>query len=82
MAKKLTEGEKRCLEDYNAYKKEMEQKGMIFSGTSPDGNLVEIVEIKEHPYFIAAQFHPEFKSRPDRPQPLFVGLIKNAKNRM
>ena len=52
---------------------------MIFSGTSPDGNLVEIVEIKEHPYFIAAQFHPEFKSRPDRPQPLFVGLIKMQK---
>ena len=52
---------------------------MVFSGTSPDGNLVEIVEIKEHPYFIAAQFHPEFKSRPDRPQPLFVGLISAAK---
>ena len=52
---------------------------MTFSGTSPDGNLVEIVEIKNHPYFIAAQFHPEFKSRPDRPQPLFVGLLKAGK---
>ena len=81
-SKEISERHRHRYEFNNAYKKEMEQKGMIFSGTSPDGNLVEIVEIKEHPYFIAAQFHPEFKSRPDRPQPLFVGLIKNAKNRM
>ena len=52
---------------------------MICSGTSPDGKLVEIVEIPSHPYFIASQFHPEFKSRPDRPGPLFVGLVKAAK---
>lgn len=54
----------------------MEEAGLTISGTSPDGKLVEIVEIKDHPYFIAAQFHPEFKSRPDRPAPLFVGLVK------
>lgn len=54
----------------------MEEAGLTISGTSPDGKLVEIVEIKDHPYFIASQFHPEFKSRPDRPAPLFVGLIK------
>ena len=46
---------------------------------SPDGNLVEMVEIKNHPYFIASQFHPEFTSRPDKPHPLFAGLIKAAK---
>ena len=51
----------------------------MISGTSPDGLLVEIVELKNHPYFIAGQFHPEFKSRPDRPAPLFVGLIEAAK---
>ena len=57
----------------------MEKAGLIISGTSPDGTLVEMVEIKDHPFFIAGQFHPEFKSRPDRPSPLFVGLIKVAK---
>ena len=53
---------------------------MNFSGTSPDGSLVEIIELKNHPYFIASQFHPELKSRPDKPQPLFVGLLKAAIN--
>ena len=77
----ISERHRHRYEFNNDYKKEMEQKGMVFSGTSPDGNLVEIVEIKDHPYFIAAQFHPEFKSRPDRPQPLFVGLVEAAKNR-
>ncbi len=51
----------------------------MISGTSPDGLLVEMVELKSHPYFIAGQFHPEFKSRPDRPGPLFVGLVEAAK---
>ena len=58
----------------------MEQAGLIASGTSPDGSLVEIVEFKNHPFFIASQFHPEFKSRPDRPAPLFVELVKASKN--
>lgn len=48
-------------------------------GTSPDGKLVEIVEYNKHPFFIGTQFHPEFKSRPDNPHPLFVGFIKAAK---
>ena len=78
-AEEISERHRHRYEFNNDYKKEMEQRGMTFSGTSPDGNLVEIVEIKNHPYFIAAQFHPEFKSRPDRPQPLFVGLIFSAK---
>lgn len=78
-AEEISERHRHRYEFNNDYKKEMEQRGMTFSGTSPDGNLVEIVEIKNHPYFIAAQFHPEFKSRPDRPQPLFVGLLKAGK---
>ena len=49
---------------------------MIFSGTSPDGRLVEMIELKDHPYYVGVQFHPEFQSRPTRPHPLFSGLIK------
>ena len=62
----------------NAYREEFEAAGMVFSGTSPDGNLVEIVEISEHPFFVASQFHPEFISRPDRPQAIFNGFIGAA----
>ncbi|SDJ75350.1 CTP synthase [Salimicrobium halophilum] len=59
----------------NHYREEMEEKGFQFSGTSPDGRLVEIIEVKDHPWFVASQFHPEFKSRPTRPQELFNGFI-------
>ena len=66
--------------EYNIkYKEQLENAGLICSGVSPDGKLVEIVEYKNHPYFIASQFHPELKSRPNRPAPLFVGLVKAAK---
>jgi CTP synthase len=51
---------------------------MILSGQSPDGRLVEIVELRDHPWFVASQFHPEFKSRPERPHPLFDGFIATA----
>ena len=57
----------------------MENNGLMISGTSPDEKLVEIVELNNHPYFVGCQFHPEFKSRPDKPAPLFVGLVKAAK---
>ncbi|WP_285754955.1 CTP synthase [Parageobacillus sp. G301] len=60
----------------NQYRQIMEQHGFVFSGTSPDGRLVEIIELKDHPWFVAAQFHPEFTSRPTRPQPLFRDFIK------
>lgn len=60
----------------NEYRQQMEEKGFIFSGTSPDGRLVEIVELKDHPWFLASQFHPEFTSRPTRPQPLFKEFIR------
>ena len=51
---------------------------MLLSGQSPDGRLVEIVELKDHPWFVASQFHPEFKSRPERPHPLFDGFVATA----
>jgi CTP synthase len=60
----------------NEYRQVMEQAGFVFSGTTPDGRLVEIIEIKEHPWFVASQFHPEFTSRPTRPQPLFRDFVR------
>jgi hypothetical protein len=51
---------------------------MLLSGQSPDGRLVEIVELKDHPWFVASQFHPEFKSRPERPHPLFDGFVATS----
>ena len=72
----ILERHRHRFEYNNAYREEMEKNGLVVSGTSPDGKLVEIVEIKEHPYFIACQFHPEFKSRPDKPAKLFVNLVK------
>ena len=78
----ITERHRHRYEYNNKYKEEMETAGLICSGTSPDGKLVEMVELNKHPYFIAGQFHPEFKSRPNRPQPLFTGLIKAAKNKI
>lgn len=60
----------------NHYRQEMEKAGFTFSGTSPDGRLVEIIEVKDHPWFVASQFHPEFTSRPTRPQPLFRDFIE------
>jgi len=62
----------------NAYREALEKGGMVLSGQSPDGRLVEIVELKDHPWFVASQFHPEFRSRPDRPHPLFDGFVKAA----
>jgi CTP synthase len=59
----------------NGYRDALSQAGMVFSGTSPDGRLVEIAELKDHPFFIGSQFHPEFKSRPLRPHPLFRGFV-------
>ena len=61
------------------YKKRFEDKGMLFSGLSPDNKLPEIIELKDHPWFIGVQFHPEFKSRPLSPHPLFSSFIKAAK---
>ena len=62
------------------YKEKFEKNGMIFSGLSPDGLLPEIIELKNHPWFVGVQFHPEFKSRPLAPHPLFSSFIKASKN--
>ena len=58
------------------YHKILEDNGMVISGMSPDGKLVEYIELPDHPYYTATQSHPEFNSRLDKPHPLFVGLIK------
>ena len=76
---KISERHRHRYEYNNEYKERLEEAGLICSGTSPDGKLVEIVEYRNHPYFIAGQFHPELKSRPNKPAPLFVGLVKSAK---
>ncbi len=65
----------------NAYRDQFEARGMLFAGTSPDGRLIEIVELPEHPWFVAVQFHPEFKSKPTAAQPLFAGFIAAALER-
>jgi CTP synthase len=59
----------------NNYRARFEESGFVFSGNSPDKRLVEFIEIADHPYWVATQAHPEFKSRPDRPHPLFRELI-------
>jgi CTP synthase len=64
----------------NEYRESLEEKGLIISGTSPDDFLVEIVEIKDHPWFLGCQFHPEFKSRPNRAHPIFVSFMQATLN--
>lgn len=65
----------------NRFRSEFEKAGMVFSGLSPDGRLVEIVELKDHPFMVGTQFHPEFLSRPNRPHPLFVGFLQAVAKR-
>ena len=62
----------------NDYRDRLSEAGMVFSGTSPDGRLVEIVELPDHPFFVASQFHPEFQSQPFKPHPLFEAFIRAA----
>ena len=77
----ISERHRHRYEFNNKYKKLFEEKGMIFSGIYPKKQLVEMVEVKKHPYFIAVQFHPEFKSKPDKAHPLFRDFIKAALNK-
>ena len=72
----ISERHRHRYEFNNAFKDPLEEKGLVISGTSPDGELVEIVEIKDHPWFLGCQFHPEFKSRPMDPHPLFKEFIR------
>lgn len=78
-AKEVTERHRHRYEVNQKYKKDITAGGLIISGTSPDGKLVEYVEAGDHPYFLATQAHPEFRSRPNRPHPMFVGLIRAVK---
>jgi CTP synthase len=79
----ISERHRHRYEVNNAYRPVLAAGGLVFSGTSPEGDLVEIIELPQnlHPFFIAVQFHPEFKSRPTRPHPLFAGLIAMALER-
>ncbi len=77
-AEVIYERHRHRFEVNNRYRQTLEAAGMLLSGTSPDGRLVEIVELRDHPWFVASQFHPEFKSRPERPHPLFHGFVATA----
>ncbi len=72
----ITERHRHRYEFNNHYRERLEAKGLVLSGVSPDNRLVEVVELKDHPWFVAAQYHPEFKSRPEKAHPLFDGFIK------
>jgi CTP synthase len=65
----------------NMLRRRLEDEGLVASGTSPDERLVEIVELPDHPFFVASQFHPEFNSRPNRPEPLFREFVGAAAKR-
>ncbi len=72
----ISERHRHRYEFNNAFKERLEEKGLVISGTSPDGELVEMVEVRDHPWFLGCQFHPEFKSRPMNPHPLFREFIR------
>ncbi len=75
----ISERHRHRWEVNNDYRERLEENGLVISGLSPDGNLVEMIELPSHPYFVASQFHPELKSRPQRAHPLFKGLVAAAK---
>jgi CTP synthase len=75
----VNERHRHRFEFVNAYRERMKESGMRFSGLSPDGRLVEIAELSEHPFMMGTQFHPEFLSRPNRPHPLFVSFVEAVK---
>jgi CTP synthase len=75
-ASEISERHRHRFEVNNNYRDGLERNGMVLSGLSPDGRLVEMIELPQHPYFVACQFHPEFKSRPWAPHPLFAGFVK------
>ena len=78
--REISERHRHRYEFNNKYKDDMEKAGLVFAGSSPDGRLIEMVELSKeaHPYFVSVQFHPEFKSRPNKPHPLFMGLVGAA----
>lgn len=78
---RITERHRHRYEVNNDFREKLQENGMVISGVSPDYRLVEMIEVPAHPFFIATQAHPEFKSRPNRPHPLFEGLVKAAVQR-
>jgi CTP synthase len=74
----ISERHRHRFEFNNAYREQLEKNGLVISGTSPDNNLVEIIELADHPWFLGCQFHPEFKSKPMKPHPLFRDFISAA----
>src|SRR4029077_4934735 len=74
----IAERHRHRYEVNNAFRQQLVDAGLVISGTFQEGRLVEIVELPDHPWFVASQFHPEFKSRPTRPAPLFRGLVAAA----
>ncbi|SNR78441.1 CTP synthase [Desulfurobacterium atlanticum] len=79
--KEISERHRHRYEFNNNFREELEKAGLVIAGVSPDNSLVEIVEVKEHPWFVGVQFHPEFKSRPWKPHPLFVDFVAAAVRR-
>ena len=77
-SREISERHRHRYEFNNQFRQALTEKGLLLAGLSPDQRLVEIVEIPQHPWFVACQFHPEFKSRPDRPHPLFFGFVEAA----
>ena len=79
----VSERHRHRYEVNNAYRTELERAGLVFSGTSPDGSLVEFVELPRdvHPYYVSTQAHPELRSRPTRPHPLFAAFVLAARQR-
>lgn len=77
-AEMIHERHRHRYEFNNKYRKELVNSGLVISGISPDDSLVETVELCGHPFFVGVQFHPEFKSRPNQPHPLFKGFIAAA----
>ncbi len=77
----ISERHRHRFEFNNDYAERIEAAGMVLAGKSPDGTLVEMVELPDHPYFIGCQFHPEFKSRPHEPHPLFTGFVRASRER-
>jgi len=77
-AREISERHRHRYEVNSAYREALESQGLLFSGMSPDGLLPEIVERPDHPWFVGVQFHPELKSKPFEPHPLFAGFIEAA----
>jgi CTP synthase len=77
----VNERHRHRFEFNNEFRKPLGDSGLVLSGLSPDGRLVEIAELEDHPFMVGSQFHPEFKSRPTRPHPLFAAFIAAARDR-